>query len=75
MFIAFSIAIVIFFVLRSQSRTEVVSKKAGEGVAKVVTTSVVVKDAAVQESKNVGTSAKAGTNAFMEAYKASRKAS
>ena len=68
MYVAIIIAVVIFFVLKSQSRTEIASKKAGEGVAKVVTGGIVAKDKVVEESKVIGTSTKAGVSAFKDAY-------
>lgn len=61
-------ACVLFFILRSQARTEAVSKKAGEGVAKGVTTSIAAKDKVVEEGKILGSSTKVGANAFVQAY-------
>ncbi len=72
MYVAIIVALVIFFILKSQSRTEAVSKKSGEGVAKVVTTSIIAKDKAIEEGKALGTSSKAGVSAFKEAYLESR---
>lgn len=72
MYVAIIIAVVIFFVLKSQSRTEIASKKAGEGVAKVVTTSIIAKDKAIEEGKAIGTSSKAGVSAFKASYLESR---
>ena len=72
MYFAIITACVLFFILKSQSHTEVVSKKAGEGVAKTVTTSIVAKDKVVEEGKAVKDSAKIGVNAFKDAYLESR---